>query len=265
LICLLSLTCGSLVYSAQDTLSKEQMYSLFTQANEAFKQANSARGPAQREALYDKAILFYERIVEQGKIQNPKLHYNLANAYFLKGNIGKAILNYRRAEKLDKGDLNIQKNLLFARSKRIDLVREQPEKRVLQTLFFWHYDFSLKVRFLLAIVSFAALCLCLSFIIWRGRTPSVTVITVIGAILAVSMLASVIIEVSQSPHDSGVITAKQVIAHQADWETSPPSFKEPLHAGTEFKLIEHRISGWIHIKLLDGSDGWIPDNAAELI
>jgi len=44
----------------------------------------------------------------------------------------------------------------------------------------------------------------------------------------------------------------------------PPSFKEPLHEGTEFNLLEKR-SGWFHIKLFDGSEGWIPDDSAETI
>jgi len=62
----------------------------------------------------------------------------------------------------------------------------------------------------------------------------------------------------------GVITARQIVARQGDGQNYPASFKEPLHAGTEFDLLERRV-GWLHIKLSDDSDTWIPDNSAELI
>ena len=44
----------------------------------------------------------------------------------------------------------------------------------------------------------------------------------------------------------------------------PASFKDPLHAGTEFDLLEQR-PGWFHITLSDDNEGWIPDNSAEII
>ena len=62
----------------------------------------------------------------------------------------------------------------------------------------------------------------------------------------------------------GVITAKEVIARQGDGQNYSPSFKDSLHAGTEFDVLESRL-GWIHIKLFDDSDAWIPSSAAELI
>jgi hypothetical protein len=54
------------------------------------------------------------------------------------------------------------------------------------------------------------------------------------------------------------------MARQGDAASYPPSFKDPLHSGTEFILIEKR-TGWFHIKLSDDSDGWIPETSAEII
>jgi len=61
----------------------------------------------------------------------------------------------------------------------------------------------------------------------------------------------------------GVITTEKVVARQGDGRNYPESFKDPLHAGTEFDLLERR-GGWLHIRLVDNSDAWIPDNAAGL-
>jgi tetratricopeptide (TPR) repeat protein len=246
-------------------LPKEQLYSLFSQANEAFRQANSMPGDPRAEKLYEKAALSYERIISEGRIKNAKLFYNLGNAYFLREDIGKAILNYRRAERLDGSDADIQKNLEFARSQRIDKITPKTEKRILETLFFWHYDFSLRTRFILTCIFFAALCISLTVMVWLGRTAPAVVVTVIAAILMLGFLISV---VTESRHRArtvcGVITAEDVVARQGDGQSYPESFKDPLHSGTEFDLLERR-PGWFHIRLADDSDGWILDTAAELI
>lgn len=253
------------VGTAQAELPKGRIQSLFQQAGETFRKANSTKNAAQADELYEKAILNYEKIIADGRLSNPKLYYNLANAYLLKNDIGRAILNYRRAEKLDKADANIHKNLAFARSKRIDRVAVKTEKRVMQTMFFWHYDFSLKTRFLVGCICFAVLCIALTVIVWLGRNAPCAVISVIAGIVLLSMLASVVVEAEQQAHNvCGVIVARQVIARQGDGQNYEPSFKEPLHAGTEFDALEQR-PGWLHIRLSDGTNGWIMANAAELI
>jgi len=254
-----------LAAAAEADLPKQQLYSLFAEANRAFRQANSTEDDARREKLYQQAILSFEKIIDQGQIRNGRLYYNLANAYFLKGDIGRAILNYRRAENLEKGNPDIHKNLAFARQKRADLIKPKTEERVLQTLFFWHYDFAIKTRFLITCLCFAAVCIGLTVMIWFGRNGPATVTVTICTLLMFCFLASVIVEnTAQADTKAGVIIADQVVAHQADWESSPPSFKDPLHAGTEFDLLDRR-HGWLHIQLADGSDGWIPRSAAELI
>ena len=250
----------------RSALPKEQVYSLFNQANQFFREANTtANDPDQAQKLYEKAILNYEKIISDGQIRNSKLFYNLGNAYFLKDDIGRAILNYRRAERLDKADTNIQKNLAFARSRRIDTVDVKTEERILETLFFWHYDFSIKTKFLATCICFAIVCISVTVMLWRGRTGPWVVTAVICGLLMACFLASVVLEARTQAHRvCGVITDQQVVARQGDGPNYPESFKDPLHAGTEFDLLERR-SGWFHVRLSDDSDGWIPDNAAELI
>jgi len=83
-------------------------------------------------------------------------------------------------------------------------------------------------------------------------------------VLVVSLLASILVERRlQSGERFGVITAAEVVARQGDGPNYPPSFKDSLHAGTEFDLIEQR-PGWFHIRLSDGADAWIAEDAAAL-
>lgn len=263
------LVCSFLVCpsaSAEAELSNERIYSLFSRANDVFRQANSATAGSERAGkLYEKSILIYEKIINDGQVKNAGLYYNLGNAYFLKGDIGRAILSYRRAEELDKADTNIQKNLAFARSRRIDKVELKTEKRVLQTLFFWHYDFSIRTKFIITCICFAIVCISLTVMIWLARNAPGTVIVVIAGILTVCLFISVVVEFSnQANRTCGVITAVEVVARQGDGRNYSASFKEPLHTGTEFDLLERR-PGWLHIRLFDDSDGWIPEISADLI
>ncbi|MBN2592706.1 MAG: hypothetical protein JXA81_04295 [Sedimentisphaerales bacterium] len=252
--------------STKGRLAAEQVYSLFSQANQFFREANTtADNPEMARNLYEKAILNYEKIISDAKIKNSKLYYNLGNAYFLKEDIGRAILNYRRAQKLDRTDTNIQKNLAFARSRRIDKVEVKTQKRILETLFFWHYDFSIKTKFLITCICLAIVCISATVMLWRGKSAGAVATAVIFGLLTASFFTSVILETrSRAKTISGVITADQVVARQGDGPNYPASFKDPLHAGTEFDLLESR-PGWFHIRLLDDSEGWIPDNTAELI
>ncbi len=250
---------------AAPALGREQLHALLQEANVAFQNANAANNPDAAKPLYDKAILLYEKLIDQGGIQNAKLYYNLANAYLLKEDLGRAILNYCRAAQLDRADLNIQKNLAFARTRRADRVETSAQRRVLGTLFFWHYDFSLPTKLLLATLSFAALCVVSTLMVWRGRGSATLVVAVLSGVFWIALSGSALVETKQTAATrSGVITAAEIVARQGDGPNYPPSFKDPLHAGLEFELLEHR-PGWLHIELSDGTDAWIPAEAAGLV
>jgi len=61
---------------------------------------------------YDRAISLYKSIEKQGFVL-PEVEYNLANAYFKKGELADAVLHYRRAWYVEPRDSDIQANLTF--------------------------------------------------------------------------------------------------------------------------------------------------------
>jgi tetratricopeptide (TPR) repeat protein len=250
---------------AHAAMSRDDSLLLFSQANQTFSKANETKDTQEAAALYEKAILDYEKIIDQGGIKNAKLYYNLANAYVLNNNIGKAILNYRKAQLLDSSDPDIYKNLNFARSKRADSIPVSSQKKILERLFFWHYDFSVKTRFIIGGIGFAVFCIWLTLKLWFARWPASKVVCTISALLALCMISSVAAEFFTAKSNlGGVIVADSVIARQGDGNNYSQSFNEPLHAGVEFDVLEQR-SGWMHIKLANGQDAWIPEQSSELI
>ena len=120
------------VFIANAAQAQEQIdiHEQFTLANLAFRQANESPDRAQSEELYSKAIAHYTTIIEDGGVKNGKLYYNIGNAYLLKGDIGKAIVNYRRGLELLPGDYQIEKNLEYARTQRADEIELQEKKQL---------------------------------------------------------------------------------------------------------------------------------------
>lgn len=264
-LCLSLLACGTAQAQSPAALSPSEAYAVFHEANALFRQANASGDQEAARDLYEQAILGYERVIGQAGIHNAGLYYNLANAYLLKGDLGRAILNYRRAEALEPSNAAVRKNLTFARSRRIDQIRVRTQRRILERLFFWHYDFSAKTRFTVACVAFALMCLALCVRLWFGHVGGVLPAAAVLAVVTLSLAVSVGVDAYCREHvRSGVIVSDSVVARQGDGPTYAEAFKDPLHAGAEFDLIERR-AGWWHIELADGNRGWVPENAAELI
>ncbi len=239
-------------------------HELISQAAVIFSQANQTSG-AQADGLYLEAASLYRQAADKGGIQNAKLFYNIGNCYLLSGDVGRAIYNYKCALRLDASDPLVQRNLAVARSKRLDKVDTRIETKVLAKLCFWHYDFPLRTRFYTAAILFAVLMLLFTLKVWLPSVPGFVPAAVVCGVLFVSMAGSVAVEaVYNKTHHQGVIVVGEVVARKGDSEKYEPSFKEPLHSGTEFELLEKRPQ-WLKVRLTDGSQVWLPDDACMLL
>jgi len=65
---------------------------------------------AYREGNLVEAISAYEELAASG-VGNPELYFNLANAYYHGGDLGRAVLNYERAASIDPGFTPARRNL----------------------------------------------------------------------------------------------------------------------------------------------------------
>jgi tetratricopeptide (TPR) repeat protein len=249
-----------------ESLDEAQVVDLYTQAKDFFRQANelAAASPAQAEDLYRKAAMRYERILRESGIQNGKLYYNLGNVFFRLKDLGRAILNYRRAEQYIPNDPNLKQNLDYARKKRLDDIEERQETKVLKTLFFWHYDLSTKGRIIIF-----SIC---SMLLWTAAVIRIfSRASYLRWCIAVSFILSLFLagsltteEVSLRTTHPGVVISREVVARKGNSETYEPSFKDPLHSGTEFMLIEDRGS-WYQIELADARACWVHSKDVALV
>ena len=258
---------GSVINNAYaEDLDSAAVSDLYSQAKDYFRQATSKSIKSTDEAmsLYKKSAMRYERLIKEGGIENGKIYYNLGNIYFRMNDIGRAILNYRKAAQYIPNDPNLKQNLDYARKKRTDKIEEKQETKVLKTLFFWHYDLSVKTRIMLFSIFFALIWIAAGLRIFFKRTFlfwCITVSSVISILLAGSLVAE---EYNLSQIRPGVIISTETTARKGNSETYEPSFKEPLHAGTEFTLLEDR-GDWYHVELSDSRTCWISSEDVELV
>ncbi len=104
-----------LLFCAQGFARAGDAPSAFEQANKLYEQNKFAE-----------AADAYEKILGNGQ-GSPALYFNLGNALFKSGRLGRAIVNYRLAEQLAPRDPDIRANLRFARN-RVEGTNTPPSK-----------------------------------------------------------------------------------------------------------------------------------------
>jgi hypothetical protein len=247
-------------------LSTEEIQSDLAEAQKAFQRGLELEGSSPESArdYFRSSILHYRRMIEEGGVRNGKIFYNIGNAYFRLDDLGRAILNYKRAALYIPNDDNLKQNLQYARGRRKNKIEEKAREKVFKTLFFLHYDLSYSVRFLVFLVSFALIWLAASLYIFI-RSGRLKIAIIIFALFSAGFFTSLMVETinfARSP--AGVIIKDEVVARKGDAVTYQPSFTDPLRAGTEFQLIEDR-GVWWQIELVDGIRCWIQSDAGETI
>lgn len=242
---------------AASTSSLASDYNLQT-----LEKAHAMFRSATNTAMYTETAKQYEYLVYEEGIRNGRLYYTLGNSWFMAGDAGRAILNYRRAESYMPNNSDLRHNLKAALELRVDLIPEKEPHPLAAKLLGWHFNTSSSQRWWLF-----AVCWLLFWgaWFWMERTTKkearITVIAcgVLSAILLGSLATEHVLAKKMKP---GVVTATEVLARKGDGNMYAPAFLEPLHSGTEFNTVEKR-GAWIHIRLADGQECWIPSDAAE--
>jgi tetratricopeptide (TPR) repeat protein len=228
----------------------ESATALFKKGNESYEAGN-----------FDQAIEEYQKIVNLG-IKNSKVFYNLGNAYFRKNQLGKAILNYRKALALEPRDEDSMANLAFAKLFTLDKM-EQEKIDPLSNLVHWFVNlFSTDELTIFVSLSY---CLSIAFgiliLFTRKRRAWLLGLSILLFIFVVSS-SSLATKLHFDSAKNGVL-----IAPQAEVRSGPGgdyTLQFTGHEGLEFQINE-QAEGWYRISLSNGVKGWIPQDAVEII
>jgi tetratricopeptide (TPR) repeat protein len=203
------------------------------------------------------AIAGYESLV-QSRHRNPALFYDLGNAYFRKGDPGRAILNYERALALDPNQAEARTNL--------QLVRDQA--RALELAPNWmeaHLAFLTRDQYAwLASAAFwgVAAILCGLYFARRRAVVWIFALVLLGAISAGATFAVYQLETGTAGSDLAIVTKKNIQARLATAESAGTVLLLP--AGSEIKILSTR-GDWSYAVLPNDLRGWIPAPSAERV
>lgn len=210
---------------------------------------------------YAEAVEIYESIVAAG-VQNSALYYNLGNAYFKQGDLGRAILNYRRAQSLAPRDADVAANLSVARSQTLDKLEadEGPLTNLVQVAEEWLTlsEASMLALFLWVLASLFAIVAILSV---RLRRISLWIMALLGVLLLMGLFSMANRYYVQQTSPPAVIVAQEVDVTSGPGTGQQYLVEFSLHTGAEVRLLESR-PGWRRVAL-PGNDfqGWVPTEA----
>jgi hypothetical protein len=218
-------------------------------ADELFARALQIRGekPDDAQTLFVEAALRFE---------SAERFLNAGNAWFFGGDSGRALANYRAAERRSPFDRQLRESVDFLRANRADAF--PPSATPTGTFAaFWNRFCTwapvLRIGlFVLAYLFAWAVFLAAQLGGWRVRR-----MVWIGVVAAVLVPLVSVAQTSFRPAEGVII--EDTVARLGPGYAYDPAFEQPLHKAAEFSWLETR-QGWVRVRLPDASDGWLRES-----
>ena len=208
----------------------------------------------------------YEALIDSG-YEDAMLYYNLGNAYFKNDDLGRAVLNYLRAEELSPRDTDIRANLDLARGRTVDRVESGGESLIASVSTVARRWVTVGEMGVLSLLLWVASAIAIgALIVWRAvprRTAVRNGAIVASAATLLSLLLLVSMLYANPNDDSAVVVESTVNVVSGPGEQYETEFT--LHSGAQVRLVDSR-QGWVRITLPgDDLQGWAPSNAVEAV
>ena len=219
----------------------DDVHSLLFRANQAYL-----------EDRHEEAAGLYEMIVERGHL-NGHVFFNLGNTYIRLGELGRAILNYKKASVLLPRDGDLKANLQYARSLAKDRI-EEAAPSLWNTLAFWYFGMNpreLLIAFVLFNLVFWSSAL---FNLYRNSEWAKWALW-LSLLLSLVLGVSAGLKARESFRNAGGVLLEDEAPVRAGFSRNDTTLFV-LHEGAEFTILDEE-QGWWKIALADGKKGWV--------
>jgi tetratricopeptide (TPR) repeat protein len=214
---------------------------------------------------YADAASIYEAIIDSG-LHHSSVYYNLGNAYFKQEDLGRTILNYRRAQRLDPRDADTNANLDIARAQTVDKLEAPAESGLANLVQLAEEWLTLSEALLLALLLWLLIgvlaVVMLLKPVWR-RWSGISM-GVVAIFLLVGLISIANRYYQEQKYPPAVIVAQQVDVTSGPGTSEQYLVEFTLHSGAEVRLLESR-PGWQRITLPGDLQGWVPDKTVEQV
>lgn len=217
--------------------------------------------PRARELLRQAAADF--GALREAGVDSAALHYNLGNVCLRLGDLGRAIVHYRRAQRLAPRDADIRANLELARARVQPAIPISGQRRLLHEVLYLHHRLSLAERFgimtLAAVVGWGALTAWL----YQRRRP-LAVLGWLGVGASLLGAASIGWQLRAEARTPPAVLVQSQTLRAGRGEAYEPVLRDPLGPGVELEVLGQR-GDWCEVRLVNGQRGWLPARALERI
>lgn len=226
---------------------------LWTKASQYYSEKN-----------YEAAIENYEQLLQSGF--SAPLYYNYANALYKSGNIGKAILFYERAQKLDPDNEDIQHNINYLNRQKTDKIVPLEKFFISQWIDNLAKIFTSNQWAYLCVILFScSLALLLTYLFssrrWLRKTSFFTSLLLL-VVSVVSLSYALSTKRASLSTEAAIVMTGSVSVKSAPDNSGTEVFV--IHEGTKV-FIKSELSTWSEVSLEDGSVGWLPTETIESI
>ncbi len=211
--------------------------SLFSEANRAYEATQ-----------YEAAGAAYEEI-RQSQLECPELYFNLGNTYYRQGELGKAILSFRRCLRLNPRDREARRNLELTRNRVGDQPRP-PLLRKIATTVLETFSSRELTRAVLALY-WAAGILVSYRLVRRSRRTRIALIIVLVVAVPCLLLWWGRLSFERQPVAVLIETAAARSGPGDDYQ-----LQFTAGEGTEVRE-ERREHGWYLVRVPQGHRGWV--------
>lgn len=222
---------------------------------------------------FGQAKALYLNLIEDFQLENPVVFYNLANTHFRIGELGYAVVNYKRALNLNPDeDLEaaIRDNLERTTEALVDRHRKRDVVQVFdQTHGVAYSVFHLAPAPVVAIVFLVLWCLFFGGLIWRRMSRGATARR-IARITALVVIAPLVLSgilmignmVTGDAVERGVVIADNVLLRDGKHRDAAAT---DIPEGLEIRILDDSDPCIVEIQLSNGKRGWVPSGAIERI
>ncbi len=229
--------------------------------NEELNKANSLY----KKTDYQGASQLYEDIAIRYGV-SPELYYNIGNAYYKAGEVGRSILNYERALRLSPNYEDAKVNLELAQTKVVDNIVQVPPFFVKRWIDLLIKLLNVDQWYIVSLVVFVITLLCFLYFIF-GNQLIIRRFAFYGAfiLLVITIISGTfgLIRKSElSNHNEAIIMTGTVVVKSSPDKSGTDLFQ--LHEGTKVS-IKSKLDEWTEIVVGNGNIGWLETIAIEKI
>ena len=236
----------------------------FEEGGELFRKATASTDPEEARRLFRGAAEVWESLAAAGTV-NTRIYTNAGNARSFAGDLGEAVLAYRRALLVDPGN-DRARDALDAIRERLGVADREggAGSSLIRALFFWHDALTPGARKALFAAAWAGAFALL--LLARGKRRRRMAAAGL-AMIAVALLASLVVSDAERRRSSDAVLVVRTEGRTGDGGFYSTSHTAPLPAGAELKILERRShdGDWIHGQLRDGTTTWLPATVVEAV